>query len=159
MNQGRTGFVKFAMDLAEHACLSGDRARLDELFQRCMRECVQETDRYFAHVEYAAALERFGDDQAAESVYQQAIKLREKLPDGVAGYNRYALLLYRLGRKRDALDLLNRFGPDEPRPQSSVAQIKQGLMRELNLPAGEGAASPAAHEADRAVGTRTRQAP
>jgi tetratricopeptide (TPR) repeat protein len=159
MNQGRAGFVKFAIDIAEHACQSADRPRLDALFQRCMRECVEETDRYFAHVEYGAALERFGDDRAAETVFQQAIKLRGGLPDGLVAYNRYALLLYRLGRTREALDLLNRLDPDELRPQSSVAQIKEGLMRELNLRSVERAVSPASRAPDGATGLRTDPTP
>jgi hypothetical protein len=78
-----------------------------------------------------------------------------RLP-GVAGYNHYALLLYRLGRKQDALDLLNRFRNDELRLQASTAQIKQALMRELNIPSDEGAGRPVANSAAGAVGIRSR---
>ena len=58
-------------------------AALEAVFQRCIYDCRDASDRYLARIDYAGALERFGDVAGAESQYQQAIAMRPgRPPDG-----------------------------------------------------------------------------
>jgi tetratricopeptide (TPR) repeat protein len=107
---GETGLWRPLRDLAEAACLAGDRATLTAAYERCTRECRDAGDRYLAHLDFAGALERFGDAAGAEREYLAAIALRPGgPPEAVEAYNRYALLLDRQGRPQDALAVLDRF--------------------------------------------------
>lgn len=141
---GEAGLWRPLRDLAEAACLAGDRATLAAAYERCVRECRDAGDRYLAHLDFAGALERFGDAAGAEREYLAAIALRPgRPPEAIEAYNRYALLLDRQGRPQDALALLERFTPEERGVYSFTASLRLWVMRELGMNlAGEPAPVP-----------------
>ena len=100
-------------DLAQFACsVTGDRLPVDAAFRRCIRDCAEERDRYFARLIYAQTLERFDDVLGAENQYLQALLSRDDPQNAYQAYMLYATMLERLERARDALDVLNRFAGD-----------------------------------------------
>jgi hypothetical protein len=120
-------------DLAQYACaVAGDRLPVDAAFQRCIRECADERDVYFARVLYAQALERFGDLLGAENQYLNALQSSEDPHRAYMAHHGYATMLERHGRTRDALDVLNRFA-GEWSYRSPTMQLKLSLMRELGM--------------------------
>lgn len=121
-------------DLAEAACLAGDRVTLAAAYERCVRECRDPGDRYLARLDYAGVLERFGDAEGAEREYLAAIALRPGRPtEAIEAYNRYALWLDRQGRPQDALAVLERFTPEERGAYSFAATLRLWVMRELGM--------------------------
>jgi len=136
LDRGRAGLWKNFHDIAEYACQLGDRTVLDIVFQRCIRECVDTADRYVAAVDYASALERFGDPQA-ELYYRRAIEMQPNHPDAYEAYFRYSIYLERLGRTQQALDLWNEFSADDLRERPSAAAQKLRLMEELGMDTSE----------------------
>jgi hypothetical protein len=121
------------IDLAGYACaVTGDRVPVDTEFQRCIRECADQRDVYFAHVFYAQALDRFGDLAGAENQYLQALQSREDVQGAVTAYMGYASMLERHGRTRDALDVLNRFAGDWSYVTPTM-MFKLSLMRALGI--------------------------
>jgi tetratricopeptide (TPR) repeat protein len=145
LEAGETGLWRPLRDLAEAACLAGDRATLAAAYERCTRECRDVGDRYLAHLDFAGALERFGDGAGAEREYLAAIALRPgRPPEAIEAYNRYALLLDRQGRPQDALTVLDRFTAEERRLYSFAATLRLWVMRELGMDiTGEPAPQPA----------------
>jgi hypothetical protein len=120
-------------DLAQYACaVTGDRLPVDAAFLRCIRDCADERDVYFARVFYAQVLERFGDLLGAENQYLRALQSREDVHDAYTAYMGYATMLERHGRTRDALDVLNRFAGDWSY-RSPTMQFKLSLMRALGI--------------------------
>src|SRR5262249_10840308 len=93
--------------LSMGACAIGSGATVDRVFAHCFTACMDETDRYVAEIEYAAVLERFGDGVGSELHYQRAIALKAEPEDALTAYTNYAAFLDRVGRPRDALELLN----------------------------------------------------
>jgi hypothetical protein len=118
--------------LSMGACAIGSRDAVDRVFARCTTACVDATDRYVAEIEYAAVLERFGDAVGSELHYQRAIAMKAEPEDALTGYTNYAAFLDRIGRPRDALELLNRIAPDS-RAAVSVYPIQMGLMLKLGM--------------------------
>jgi tetratricopeptide (TPR) repeat protein len=130
---GKPGAWTALADLAQYACaITGDRLPADAAFRRCIRECTDERDVYFAHVIYAQMLDRFGDVLGAENQYLQALQSRDEPQDAYTAYIGYANMLERQGRTRDALDVLNRFAGDWSY-RSPTMQLKLSLMRELGM--------------------------
>lgn len=130
---GRPGAWTALADLAQFSCaVTGDRRPADAAFRRCIRDCADERDSYFAHIFYAQTLERFGDLLGAENEYLRALQSREKPQDAYTAYMGYATMLERHGRARDALDVLNRFAGDWSY-RSPPLQLKLSLMRALGI--------------------------
>ena len=137
-----TGAWRALRDLAEAACTAGDRSTLDAAFERCLRACADEGDRYLARVDYARTLERFGDAAAAEHEYVEAIAMRPgRPPEAIEAYNSYALLLAQQRRPQEALAVLNRFDADELRRYAFAGWLKLGVMRELGMDTRDEAAA------------------
>ncbi|MEO8465563.1 MAG: tetratricopeptide repeat protein [Gammaproteobacteria bacterium] len=132
----RPGAWAALAELAHYSCeIMGDRQPADAAFRRCLRECADARDVYFAHVYYALMLERFGDEPGAEQQYLEALQSRDDPQNAYMAYMSYATMLDRRGRPRDALDLLNRFAGDWSY-FSPPLQLKLSLMRALGLDAG-----------------------
>jgi hypothetical protein len=130
---GRPGVWTALADLAQYSCaVTGDRLPADAAFRRCIRDCADERDVYFAHIFYAQTLEQFDDLLGAENQYLQALQSREKPQDAYTAYMGYATMLERHGRTRDALDVLNRFAGDWSY-RSPPLQLKLSLMRALGM--------------------------
>jgi hypothetical protein len=130
---GQPGAWTALADLAQYSCaVTGDRLPADAAFRRCIRDCADERDVYFAHIFYAQTLERFDDVLGAENQYLQALQSREKPQDAYTAYMGYAAMLERHGRTRDALDVLNRFAGDWSY-RSPPLQLKLSLMRALGM--------------------------
>lgn len=99
LDANEPGVWRVLRELAEAACLAGDQATLAAAYERCTSGCRDPGERYLPHLDYAAALERFGDVVAAERQYQAAIALRPgRPPEAIEAYNRYALLLEQQAR-------------------------------------------------------------
>ena len=141
--EGRgTGAWRALRDLAEAACTAGDRSALDAIFERCIRKCADEGDRYLARIDYARTLERFGAAAAAEEQYVAAIAMRPgRPPEAIEAYNSYALLLAQQRRPQEALAVLNRFDADELRRYAFAGWLKLGVMRELGMDTRDEAAA------------------
>lgn len=130
----RSGAWRAVRDLAEAACGAGDRATLDTVLERCIRECRDAGDRYLARVDYAGVLARFGDAAAAEAQYREAIAMRPgRPPEAIEAYNNYALHLDREGRPVEALEVLSRFSTEELRRYSFAGTLKLWVMRRLGM--------------------------
>jgi hypothetical protein len=130
---GRPGAWTALADLAQYACaVTGDRLAVDAAFRRCIRDCADERDVYFAHIFYAQTLERFDDLLGAENQFLQALQSREEPQDAYTAYMGYATMLERHGRARDALDVLNRFAGDWSY-RSPPMQLELSLMRQLGM--------------------------
>jgi len=105
---------------------------VDAAFRRCIRDCANERDIYFARNTYAQVLERFGDLSGAENQYLQALEASDDPHRAFTAHYGYATMLERHGRPRDALDVLNRFAGDWSYV-SPTMQLKLSLMRELGM--------------------------
>lgn len=134
LDEQQPGFAKVSHGIAEYAYRVHDRTIIDELFQRCIAECVDTDDRYIANLDYAIALTRFGDAKA-EIYYGKAIELRSDPRDAYEAYNRYAFYLEGAGRRQEALDLWTRFGEENLQQYPSAALMRSRLMRELSVDA------------------------
>jgi len=120
-------------DLAQYACaVTGDRLPVDSAFRRCIRDCANGRDIYFARNVYAQVLERFGDLLGAENQYLQTLESSDDPHRAYTAHFGYATMLERHGRTRDALDVLNRFAGDWSY-RSPTMQLKLSLMRELGM--------------------------
>ena len=130
---GKPGAWTALADLAQYSCaITGDRLPADAAFRRCIRDCADDRDIYFARIFYAQTLERFGDLLGTENQYLQALQSRENPHDAYTAYMGYATMLERHGRTRDALDVLNRFAGDWSY-RSPPLQLKLSLMRALGM--------------------------
>jgi hypothetical protein len=118
--------------LSMGACAIGSRDAVDRVFAHCLTACVDATDRYVAEIEYAAVLERFGDALGSDLHYQRAIAMKAEPEDALTAYTNYAAFLDRVGRPRDALELLNRIAPDS-RAAVSVYPLQIGLLLKLGM--------------------------
>ncbi|HUO66556.1 MAG TPA: tetratricopeptide repeat protein [Gammaproteobacteria bacterium] len=118
--------------LSMGACAMGVRDVVDRVFTRCFTECVDETDRYVAEIEYATTLERFGDALGAELHFQRAIALKDEPENALTAFTNYAAFLDRSGRPRDALELLNRI-PANSNAARSMYPLKLVLMQKLGM--------------------------
>jgi tetratricopeptide (TPR) repeat protein len=134
MDQKSAGVWRSTAELAEQACRVGDRSALEAVFERCIRECTDAGDLYLAHLDYASALERFGDLSAAESHYRQAIATRQGPPvEALGAYNSLALLLDRARRPQEALNVLSVFSVTDIEQYSVIATLRLWFMRELGM--------------------------
>jgi hypothetical protein len=130
---GRPGAWTALADLAQYSCaIAGDRLPADSAFRRCIRDCVDERDVYFAYVFYAQVLEQFGDVLGAETQFLRALQSRDKPEDAYTAYMGYAAMLERQRRTRDALDVLNRFAGDWSYT-SPPLRLKLSLMQQLGM--------------------------
>jgi hypothetical protein len=130
---GKPGAWTALADLAQYVCaVTGDRLPADAAFRRCIRQCANERDVYFAHWFYAQMLEGFRDVLGAESEYLAALRSSGDPENAYTAFMSYAAMLQRQGRTRDALDVLNRFAGDRSY-RSPTTQLKLSLMRELGM--------------------------
>jgi hypothetical protein len=133
IDSGKPGAWAALADLAQYACaVTGDRGPVDAAFRRCIRDCANERDVYFARNLYAQVLERFGDLSGAENQYLQALQASDDPHRAYTAHYGYATMLERQGRTRDALDVLNRFAGDWSY-RAPTMQLKLALMRELGM--------------------------
>jgi len=133
IDSGKPGAWAALADLAQYSCaVTGVRLPVDTVFLRCIRDCADERDVYFARNTYAQVLERFGDLSGAENQYLQALEASDDPHRAFAAHYGYATMLERHGRTRDALDVLNRFAGDWSYV-SPTMQLKLTLMRELGM--------------------------
>jgi hypothetical protein len=133
IDAGKPGAWTALADLAQYVCaVTGDRRPADAAFRRCLRQCTDERDVYFAHWLYAQTLERFGDVLGAENEHLAALRSRADPENAYTALMGYAAMLERQGRTRDALDVLNRYAGDRSY-RSPVTQLKLSLMRELGM--------------------------
>ena len=133
IDSGKPGAWAALADLAQYSCaVTGVRLPVDTAFRRCIRDCADERDVYFARIFYAQVLERFGDLSGAENQYLQALEASDDPHRAFAAHYGYATMLERHGRTRDALDVLNRFAGDWSYV-SPTMQLKLTLMRELGM--------------------------
>lgn len=133
IDSGKPGAWAALADLAQHSCaVTGVRLPVDTAFRRCIRDCADERDVYFARIFYAQVLERFGDLLGAENQYLQALESSDDPHAAFTAHYGYATMLERQGRTRDALDVLNRFAGDWSY-RSPTMQLKLSLMRELGM--------------------------
>ena len=133
IDAGKPGAWAALADLAQYSCaVTGVRLPVDTAFRRCIRDCADERDVYFARIFYAQVLERFGDLLGAEYQYLQALESSDDPHGAYTAHYGYATMLERHGRTRDALDALNRFAGDWSY-RSPTMQLKLSLMRELGM--------------------------
>ncbi len=159
IDQRQPGTWAALNDLGQYACaVTGDRQPVDKAFRRCISDCADDRDVYFAHVFYANVLEQFGDLLGAENQYLQALLSRDEPQTAYTAYMSYATMLERQRRTRDALDVLNRFA-GEWSYRSPPMQLKLSLMRSLGMDTrAEEAAAQARSDAD-LMRTRTDAPP
>ncbi|MEO8467742.1 MAG: hypothetical protein ABI640_20650 [Gammaproteobacteria bacterium] len=133
IDAGKPGAWTELAELAHYVCaITGDRLPADAAFRRCIRQCTNERDVYFAHSFYAQTLERFGDVFGAENEYLVALQSSRDPENAYTAFMGYAAMLQRQGRTRDALDVLNRYAGDGS-SRSLTTLFKLWLMRELGM--------------------------
>jgi hypothetical protein len=101
----KQGRIVGTYQLSEALVSQGNRAALDQVFQSLMKLPAPRPDRYIARLDYARALEEFGDDRA-ENYYRQAIDVGGFDYD-IGAYSSYAAWLIKKQRGREAFYLLN----------------------------------------------------
>jgi len=129
-----SGDVLYTREISELAGELSDPAPFTTLFPRLLEASALEHTLYDTRVDLAGGLARLADP-AADTHFRDAILMREPV-DALAAHMKYARVLIRRGRHKEALAVLDRFDA-QLSAVPSAAFLQQRLVRELGLGTGE----------------------
>jgi tetratricopeptide (TPR) repeat protein len=125
------GRIRYSDKVAELAYALRDRSVLESSFARLLQIRSDERYRYFALLDFGRALAKFGDNDQADGHFVEAIQTRPDLEDGFPARMVYAWHLRETARSREALKVLDEFGPANRQHHLSLALFRQALMHSL----------------------------